>query len=316
MILKKCVFLLLIFIFYKVYAVQEEGLSVQGQSRAKAINNPYFWKVEKDGKISHFLGTVHSPISIRELSCSKTIQHHVRNSDLVFVENNYLSDKHREFVEAHNQLKVSRDGREFQALSKKSQEFLRSRGVSEQLNLYGYTGVLHSLCKYGVDNIVDLILTSQVTNIADSNNTPIQELNSNKHYDRVLRKKRENANAYNRLSDVKFSLEVAFLNGDINNFSQRCPPQWHVDMMEHYMSGKIDEYIEIAWSHITPEQRRSNDLEMQERNLEWLDHFEEAQKSYGHIFLVGGVDHFIGPSSFINMLKDKGYVVELVTCEN
>ena len=88
-------------------------------------------------------------------------------------------------------------------------------------------------------------------------------------------------------------------------------------MIEHYMSGKMVEYIETAWSHLTPEQRRDSNLGMSERNLKWLDHFEEVQQSHKHVFLAGGLDHFVEESvNLMAMLEDRGYSVEPVSCEN
>ena len=146
MIFRKMIFLLLVFVFYGAYATAEEGLPTQ----QTPINHPYFWKVKKDGKTSHFLGTKHDPIfmetkgemtslsipishkhkrtSVNELLCSDEIQHHVENSDLLFVEIDSFTEKSREAVAIQEQWMLSKDGREFQALSARSQDFLKSRG--------------------------------------------------------------------------------------------------------------------------------------------------------------------------------------------
>ena len=300
-------------VFCKVYAATEED----SQTDTTQINKPYFWRVEKDSKVSHFLGTIHFIISIDELPCSQEIQRHLENSDLVFVEHNHLLERNKKSAAAGKQLMLSKDGREFQALSKDSQEFLRNKGVSEQLNLYGYSKVLHHLCLHDVADVNGLILDNQITYAADSIGIPVQELDDS-IVDRFLKTQREKADAFNRLSGFKFQLEVGFLNGDIKMFSYNCPFSWYMDRLEHYKSGnRIEDIknIEKYLGSLTVEKRNEYILGWQTRNTQWLKRFEEAHQTHERIFLAGGLAHLIGPVNLMDMLKEKGYTIEPVTCK-
>ena len=229
----KVIFLVLIvcFVFYEAYAIES------GDSQ---IRHSYFWEVEKDGKASHLLGTVHVPIPIDELLCSQEIQHRLENSDLVFVELDYRTERSRKAIETQEQWMLSKDGREFQALSKKSQEFLKSRGVGEQWNLYGYRTLLSNLCEYGVSRIDGFRLDEQITDVAYSNGISVQALdNFHEKYDPARARQKKIADFYNGLSDTEsvFTVEINILNGKIDRFPRECPPKRLVDAMEDYKSG-------------------------------------------------------------------------------
>ena len=321
------IFLVLIsyFIFYETHAIE------MGNSQ---IRHPYFWKVEKDGKTSHLLGIVHEPISIDELSCSQEIQHSLENNDLVFVELNYRTERSKRVIDTQEQWMLSKDGREFQALSKKSQEFLKSKGVSEQWNLYSYSVLLSNLCKYGVSRIDGLKLDEQITDIAYSNKITVQELDSfHEKYNRIVGEQKKTADFYNGLSDTEsvFKVEINVLNNRINRFFRECPPKWLVDVTEDYKSGRG--IVDIVQANVAPLDSYSY-LKIMERNIQWVNRFEEAHQSHERIFLAGGLVHFIfnpfnslvkdstglaivvvNPFNVIDFLRIKGYTVKRVVCE-
>ena len=303
-----------------IFTICESGAAAKEESQ---IKRPFFWEVEKNSKTSHLLGTIHAIVAIDELLCSQDIQHSLENSDLVFVEYDYLLERNKKFVVAGKKLMLSKDGREFQALSGESQEFLRSKGVSEQLNLYGYSKVLHNLCMHGVADVNGLILDNRIAYTAYSKGTSVQELDDFIG-DHILEIEKKKADAFNRLSGFKFQLEVGFLNGDIKMFSHNCPFPWYVDKLEHYKLGNKNEDngkylssqgIEQYLNSLTAEKRRDYILELQTRNTQWLDRFEKNRQTHDHIFLAGGLAHLIGPFNLIDMLKEKGYTVKPVTCK-
>ena len=305
MIFKKWFFLVFCCAFYGAYAAEEE------ESKVK---RPYFWKVEKNGKTSHFLGTLHIPITVEELPCSQEIQYHLKNSDLVFVETDYFSEEQKEFRVLRKNMKLSKDSSEFRALRPETQEFFRSWGISENLNLYGYSSVFRGLCLDGEKSLKGFKLDDEVTSVAYANGIPVRE--SDDLYDYTIEEMEENLEAYNRLSGFKLQMEIYLLNQDVLQFSTQCPPKIYTDLIDSYKSHKRTTYVEQYLSRLTPEKREAWLLERERRNLQWLSRFKEAHKDYDRIFVAGGLNHFVGPSSFIDMLKDKGYAVEPVTCEN
>ena len=105
---------------------------------------PYFWKAKKDGKISYFLGTVHTGVFLQDLQCFDVITSKLENSDYLFVESggSSLETGGNDFI---SEL-MAEDTSFFSSLSTDSQKFFRERRISKNLNYKGYQISLHSLC--------------------------------------------------------------------------------------------------------------------------------------------------------------------------
>ncbi|MDE0119066.1 MAG: TraB/GumN family protein [Bdellovibrionales bacterium] len=325
-LLYKVFFLVLIvcFVFYEVYAIEPSS----------QIRHPYFWKVEKDGKTSHLLGVVHEPIPIDELRCSREIQHRLEDSDLVFVELDYRTEQSKELINIQEQQMLSTDGREFQALNKKSQEFLRER-IGDQWNFYGYGLLLSNLCKYGVSRIDGLKLDEQITDAAYSKGIPLRELDDfHAKYTGFKEKLKKEGEFYNSLSNTEsiFTVEVNILNNRIDRFPKECPPQWLIDAKENYKYGNYRSIADIAQANVTDLSLLFN---LMKRNSEWVNHFEVAHQNHERVFLAGGLAHFVfnpfdnlvkdstglsiitisEPFSVVDLLRVRGYIVERMFCE-
>lgn len=306
--IRKMILLILIACaFYEVYAAET------GNSQ---IRHPYFWKVEKNGKTSHLLGTIHEPISIGELLCSQEVQHRLEASDLVFLENNHRSKGSRKAVEAQKQWMLSKDGKEFQALDRKSQGFLKDKGISERLSFFGYKAILTNLCSYGVDDLDGLRLDERITNIAYSKGISVRGLDDFRgKYNRIMGEHKKEVDTYSKLSDVQFAIEVNLLKKKINEFFIVCPPIQKFYIIENYKSGTLMADIKGALDRLTQSQRMKRLEQWGRRNIRWVNRFEKVHKNHERIFLAGGLGHFVGSVSLIDVLKHKGYTVEPVTCK-
>ena len=302
----------LIFLVFLVFSFYG---SVAAQTSEALIEHPYFWKVEKDGKTSYLLGTFHGIIAIDELLCPQEIQHQLEKSDLLLVESDYRSEQHQNFMTVVQQMKVSTDGRDFQQLGKESQEFFRSRGVSEHLNFYGYSIAFRQLCYHGVEYTRGLILDDNITNVAYSNGVSVWELEKDTQYNQAIEEREKKVNAYNQLPEFRLRRKIYLLNEKIRQFDNKCPPKQLIDNIENYKSGKGIEDLQKHISYLTPEERAADIVRMKKRNLQWLERFEEAYQSHESIFLAGGISHFVEPFNFMDLLRDKSYVIEPVICE-
>ena len=279
-------------------------------SYAEQIEHPYFWKVEKDGKTAYILGTMHVAIPIDELMCSETIRDQLKKSDLVFLEANPHSEDFIKAEEQQTQWALSTDGREFQALSEESQAFLRSRGISETLNLYGYDTKLIQLCHRLED---EKSIDSQVNSIADSRKIPIQGLEDYYPARRpIVEENKKRAGLFSQLTEAQSVEEIRRLNHSIRLFPQTCPPLGLVQMIEAYKSGVIVDIMMNMMMRLSEQEMQ----DLQQRNSQWVDRFEKAHHgTYERIFVAAGLVHFLGPVSFTGMLEEKGYKVGLVNCE-
>lgn len=292
---------------------------------AKKIEHPYFWKVEKDGKVSYLLGAVNEPITINDLLCPVDIRLHLENSDLVLVETDFYSERNKEAVDARNQLMQSEDSREFRIFSPESQVFLRSKGVSENLNLYGYVTALTYLCAYGVPSIDGLTLAERILDVAHSKKIPVQELDDfDEKIIATMRQRERIARMYEQVTNTKLLTSIGLLEDrQIRPFDRKCPPQALVDTIEGYTSGL--QAVRVVLDHLNrlnPWHQERYVHVIHEGSKRWLDRFEEAHKNYDRIFLIGELIHFmsfsfgdVGYRSILDMMEDKGYETEPVTCE-
>ena len=92
----------------------------------------YFWKVEKQGKVSYWLGTIHLGVSLFELPCQHVITEKIKNSDVCFVESTASGDTQ----DQQNPL-LSPNGEDFKQLDFSSQSFLSRKGLPDNLNFLG-----------------------------------------------------------------------------------------------------------------------------------------------------------------------------------
>ena len=79
---------------------------------------PFFWEMEKDGKTSYILGTVHIGVTLERLQCSNAIKSHLDHSDLLLTEMN---------ENQISQILMSQSGEDFQSLSEESQRFFKDK---------------------------------------------------------------------------------------------------------------------------------------------------------------------------------------------
>ena len=311
-------------IFKKILFLVFVVLAAYG-SQAEKIEHPYFWKAEKDGKVSYLLGAINEPIAVNDLLCSANIRFRLENSDLVLVETDFHSEKSKEAVDAQNQLMQSEDGREFRAFSPTGQAFLRSKGVSENLNLYGYVTALIHLCGYGVPSLDGLTLTEQILDVAHSKKIPVQELDDfDEKMSAIMRQREQVAQIYERVSDTKLLTSIGLLEyRHILSFDRKCPPPELMDIIEGYTSGL--QAVRSVLNHLdrmNPWHQERHISVIHEGSKRWLDRFEEAHKNYDRIFLAGGLIHFMGFAfrnvsywGLLDMMNDRGYKTEPVTCE-
>ena len=248
---------------------------------------PYFWKVEKEEKVSYLLGTIHIVVSLYELPCSDIILEQLKDSDLVFVEVVSNSDQERE--ESVDIL--SPKGKDFKHLNTYSQYFLNEKGVSSDLNCTGLNFAVESLCimeSLGVSSF-DISMDEQVEFIARAHEIPLKSLDE---------------------SDVVSQIEPAFtcelVEEKIEYYAQ-CTRDAR-DFFDSYRRG------DLAF--------RTGDTDsdydqfvLKQRNEQWISKFKSAHNNYDRVFMAAGAAHFIDAFNFIDMLESEGFLVERVSCQ-
>ena len=263
---------------------------------------PYFWKVQKDGKTSYFLGTYHVGVTLEDLQCSNQIESHLKQSDFLFTEvADFNSQSDQKFNEMLRTYRVTvmlskKNGKEFQSLNTDSQIFFRSRNIQENLSYTGYLIVLSNLCRdqaLYATNAGAVSLDAQFKAISQSKNIQIEYLDANANTDAV-------AEAY---IGIRYSQLENVSSKDVNEA---------VSTFESCVSGIVDHISEyIAGNLQVVSDKEFDKVLLKDRNEIWVEKFKKAQESdnYDQIFLAGGAAHFIGNYNVLDMLKKDGFSI-------
>lgn len=248
----------------------------------------YFWKVEKQGKTSYWLGTVHIGISLFDLPCSYTIIDKLKNSDLCFTENAHNNNINDQDLES---LFFTSNNEDFNQLDSDSQLFIARNNISKKLNHFGYVSLVNLMCiKEALGPLaIHKTMDKQVEEMAHSQGIPIKALDT---------------------LDTMTSATDSFTKEDtikkIRGYSQCIATK--EDRINKYKTGKIplDEKISTQFAEQT----------LKDRNEKWMTKFLSAYNNYNNIFVAVGLGHFIWPFNLIDMLKKEGFTVEQMSCSN
>ena len=272
---------------------------------------PYFWRVQKAGKTSYFLGTFHIANTLEHLQCSDKIRNHLESSDLLFTEVDIHSEEQKEFnkeiEEKNKKLIQSEDGREFKSLNKDSQIFFRSRAVPENLTYIGYAGIVSALCqnqakvKSGAGAVS---LDAQFSAISQANNIPV------KYLDEGMDVKAVAESLSISTSDDLSGVNAAFVDTTVAGF-ESCIAQYE-KMIISYRGGALN--VNLLNAGFDSEQKK---VLLKDRNEEWVAKFKKAHRDsdYDQIFLAGGTAHFIADFNVIDMLKKDGFSISRMNAD-
>ena len=267
---------------------------------------PYFWKVQKDGKTSYFLGTYHIANTLEDLQCSDKIKNHLENSNLLFVEVDLYSNKEQELYERINEYRkkviLSEDGHDFKSLNEESQIFFRSRQTQENLTYTGYIYVVDALCRNQVkvrSGAGAISLDSQLKAISQANNIPIAYLDEGE----------DNNKIFEVIVNARYVLDAdsEFVNKAVSDF-ESCISK-SIERFTSYRKGTLN--IGITRGEKDHANAKMDKVLLKDRNERWLTKFKEAHKSgnYNQIFLAGGLAHFIADFNVLDMLEKEGFSI-------
>ena len=310
----------------------------------ETTQSPFVWIVEKNGKTSSILGTIHAGVTLEEIPCSDEVLKKIQNSDLLFAETTAGHDFYRLSKEERSKLFIGsvKEKEEIMSqLSLSTQETIRERKSAlfkilqdmftyryESLNNEGFTELSLTsqdfLINHGADreaSYADFIyylntiayykayyslpsLDDQVKQIALSHSIKIKPLDNNS---------RLNKDFYLKPSPNK---PVQFIDrNDIEKIIKEIDSmiqlyqQIFLDTAQVYRSYDINFFNQVIKEEVSDEQ-----ILLKNRNELWLKKFLEEHEEYENIFIAAGLKHFIGSHNLLDMLEDKGFSVERMTC--
>ena len=265
------------------------------------INKPYFWKAEKNGKTSYFLGTIHNGISLDELFCSDVILTKLKNSDLVFTELGHWkgTPQQKQWTKT---LYHSPDGEDFNRLSPESQRFLEQNGINRELSYYALVFAVEDLCmKEAVgEEAAQVSLDRKVMAIALHLNIPLQALDTLK-LRKPMAKLDTKETIERRIQNYHWCPRI--MRAMITSYKMGIPAPYKTKGLarwieNHYSTDEFDKWL------------------LKHRNEKWFTQFKEAHKNHDRIFVAAGNAHFTDAFNVIDMLKRDGFDVERVSCPN
>ncbi len=278
--MKKSCYLILVFCFFTLFFACSVDTT---KDITKDTRKPYFWQVEKRGKVSYLLGTIHIVVPLDELSCSDVIQEKLKNSDLLFVES--IKQK----SEIHLDL-ISPNREDFNRLSRSNQAFLIEKGVPSTASCTTSNRLLNLLCLKEVfgESSLEIKMDEEAQSIA-------------KNYGILMKPLDE---------DIESQIKTVFTCERLEKSIENYP------ICLETIRDSVDAY---RTSSLTSEQisvdNNVSDILLKERNKQWFLKFESAHGKYNHIFVAAGLAHFIGHFNFIDILKENGFSVERVSCQ-
>ena len=263
---------------------------------------PYFWQVQKDGRVSYFLGTYHVGVTLENLQCSEQIKMYLKQSDFLFTEvadsNSKSDQKFNRILQEYKRTVMSskENGQEFQSLNTDSQIFFRSRNISENLSYIGYIIVLDNLCRdqaFYATGAGTVSLDAQFKAISQSENMQVGYLDANEDTDAV-------AEAY---IGIRYSHWENVNNEDVNEAVsgfESCIFNT-VNRINKYIEGDLTIFNSKEYDRVL----------LRDRNVQWVAKFKEVHGSgrYDQIFLAGGTAHFIANFNVLDMLRKDGFSI-------
>ena len=310
--------------------------------------SPFVWIVEKEGKVSYILGTIHVGVSLEEMPCSSKILSQIQNSDLLFLEYTFVDNTERLSKEEVRTIFIGSKEEQEEILSRMSPEFqenirerkialdnvLRSRyrfHVQSDVTEGAFSELSSEsqefLIKYGVDpegshadffHFIRFIVYNEAYSSFSSLDDQIEEI------------------AFSQSVTIKTLDDNKQVNEDIHSQAPSGKPLELVDyttieqlieriaisvylrgrrmlrFVQVYKSYDIDRFKDAFREE--SDESAIEEVLLRNRNELWLQKFMKAQAEYENIFLAAGVRHFIGSYNLLDMLEDNGFSIERMTC--
>jgi hypothetical protein len=256
------------------------------------LPHPLFWKIEKDGKTTYALGTIHRGIDA-ESRLPKVVWDALDNASAFAMETDLSDPKLAKMLECNN-CSLKRDlGPEYYAKLEKALTPRVAAAIETQKIATAAT-LLET--KFLPDTSpMDLVLFNHVK----AKSKPVIYLEP-ADKDMVLLDKWMNAKAVKSILDE-------------DDFGEKSIK----DLLASYVAGDIDamhaEYAEEkadALKHGYTEaeyEEQMNDM-LVARNASWIEPIEKMHQT-GNGFIAVGALHLVGPKSVLELLAAKGYTI-------
>ena len=283
-------------------------------------SGPFFWKAEKEQKISYFLGTIHTGVTLEDLQCSELIKSHLENSSYLFVESDAENDSYNFETHSNNLtfIEGSSVSKEFASLNRNSQDFFRSRTIPTTLNYEGYQTIIIPLCwldthknyRLMTKNCSSLGFPLDLVCLKDSASVGLSSLDG--QIESIARKKGLTIDYLDAEMDTDAVLKVITdtdgkekneaIDEAVLNFDKNCSALTSV--IDQYKKGHLDDADSIS------DDSKFVIVMLKNRNEKWMDKFRPVHDAHEQIFTAAGNSHFTKNFNMLDMLKAEGFSIK------
>jgi uncharacterized protein YbaP (TraB family) len=275
------------------------------------IKNPYFWEIEKDGKNSYLLGTIHSGVEFKELP--SIVHEQLDTAKIVFLETDLGN-----YAQRGIPLESARPN--FLAEQKKKYEENLKKNKSTKVHFTNqeWTEIVDRLQKhkvppesaefYPLQWINKLVTQTEATRVnfaqhkaayAKSMDSTIERIsiNEGKTVFPLDNSERMTAVCWDlfTIEQIKYKIKNDTFER-IDDLSQAA---------KDYKKGDSDLFLK-------KQKIRSKELDdclLKDRNKIWVEKIDTYHKKDAPLFVAGGLLHFIGQDNVIDLLQNIGYKV-------
>lgn len=276
-----------------------------------SLKKPFFWEIEKAGKRSYVMGTIHSGVSSKDLPVF--IHHELEESDAVAFEvkfsSRFLYKTYPEYVKAF--ISSQRD------IIQKNID--NDKKLTSLFTPQEWKRVLDKMVPLGIAPNDLVYYTPQLISVLLDGNKNIY-VNGYEAY--ILQAGNLDRELYGKATSLKKSII------ELDSVERMKPECWDqlykfnvLYKLDHDQYDSVNDFVKLVeWyqkghEDNIPVKHDMNSLDLDkclldERNKRWLEVINKAHQKYTKLFIVGGVRHFTGDDNVLLLLQKNGYRVQ------
>lgn len=279
------------------------------------IKKPFYWKIEKDGKTSHVLGTMHSGIDIRDMP--EEVHKDLKDARAVLKEITIESEKNNPFsddVRAKNLKDYFK-----QHEQKINDNIEKNITVKDQFTPEQWIRIENHIAKLGVERSVIPYFTLPVIHVFLKDRKTLYVTYSQQA---VLNVKSLDLEIEFKALKAK---KPVYRLDPLERMKPSCWDRMWVKSIVFYLDNDrydwINDFVTMADDYKTGDEKillrgeKSYEKELDkclldERNAHWAPVIEKHHQKDSPLFIAAGVRHFVGEGNVLQLLEKMGYKVQ------
>lgn len=281
-------------------------ISARALAETTIESKPFFYQIEKDGKVSHILGSMHGGIPLNSFP-GEAYQAFDQSPTVLFEADRELF-KGKYTVEVRRRTRLENGETLDQLISNNSVEKLRSMFGSQALP------ELLKLKPWAINSAIGSEVEKTLTN-QDGGSWSFDDGIDNTLLKKAKAEGKQKIIYLDNLADKINQFEESFGPADLDNLLSYPDPVSHEILCSRTAKGAYLSGDEVGISRYLQSCETKKAVEiMDRRTLSWMSKIDESF-SKGDSFAVVGAGHLFGNQGVLTMLEKKGFKVTRITQE-